>query len=148
MAIVDDILHRVDVCTVLESHAVQRAASAPHTDLRAAMARIEDLDLIADMPRWHQAHRQLHRAINEAGGNFVLAAMVDRMHREVESLFQRCAAETGPVFDERTRRVLQSRHRSVLTCIRGGLPDEGARCVRVHGQLLREQVIAALTLRV
>jgi len=148
VAIVDDILHRVDVCTVLESHAVQRAASAPRPDLRAAIALLDELDCIADLPRWHEAHRQLHRAINDAGGNIVLAAMVERMHHEVESLFQRGAAAGGPPFDAHTRCVLRSQHRSVLTCIRSGLPDAGARYVRVHGQLLREQVIAALTLRV
>jgi DNA-binding FadR family transcriptional regulator len=148
VAIVDDILHRVDVCTVLESHAVQRAASAPQTDLCAAMALLGELDRIADLPHWHQAHRQLHRAINDAGGNIVLAAMVERMHHEVESLFQRCGDADGPLFDAHTRCVLQSQHRSVLMCIRSGLPDAGARYVRVHGQLLREQVIAALTLRV
>ncbi len=146
MAIVDDILHRVDVCTVLESHAVYRAARLPGCDLRAAAALVADLDDDADPPHWHRQHTALHRSINDAAGNLVLAAMVERMHHEVEALYRRCAA--GPLFDAGGLRVLQSHHRALLTCVRGGLADESVRHVRVHAQLIREQVIAALTLRV
>jgi len=145
VAIVEEILHRVDVCTVLECRAVLRAASAGRGELRGPRLILAELDATADPREWDDLHLQLHRAINDESGNLVLAEMVEELQREVHWL---CREQREDLFTPHGRQLLQSHHRTVLACIEHGRADEGMRYTRAHAHLVRDQVIAALTLHV
>src|SRR5437588_1341457 len=78
--------HQFEVSSVIESHAVYRAALSATRDTQTARLILAGLDgVIAarDLDEWHRLDLQLHRTWNEQSGNDVLAAMAERKPREV-----------------------------------------------------------------
>jgi DNA-binding GntR family transcriptional regulator len=120
VAIVDDILHRVDVCTVLECHAVARAASLATSD-RARPGRCSRIWIWPrTRPEWNRL--RLHRCLNNASGNLVLASMVERMARN-QTLY---GAARRPVYDSFALRLLHAQHKNSWLH-RGGHAEMGSR---------------------
>jgi DNA-binding GntR family transcriptional regulator len=147
-SIIPDLLYRYEVCTVLEGHAVYRAALSTTCDLRTARALLACLNqvmLAADLGGWNRLHLEFHRALNDQSGNLVLAAMVERMHLELQALYLPYLSAADGL--ERLW-TLQSEHRKILSCIENRQAEEGMQHTRAHLAGLRDQVVAVLGGRV
>jgi DNA-binding GntR family transcriptional regulator len=144
-AVLRDVLYRFEVSTVLECHAVYRAALSPETDLRGARAALASHNLATltrNPAEWHRLDVQFHRTLDQQSGNAVLTAMIERTDRELEVLSQPyLRARTA---DPRTLRLLHAHHRQILACIEAGHAEQGMQHMRVHRNLVRDQLVAAL----
>jgi DNA-binding GntR family transcriptional regulator len=141
-----DVLHRFDVWAVLDCHAVYRAALSPRCDLapaRSVLAKLnQQVIAAADPGPWNGLELQLHHAIDQQGGNPVVAAMGMRLHVEWQAIWLRHVR--WPIHDLSSLWLLQSQHRQILRSIEAGQPEEGVRHTRAHHQRLREQLLRAL----
>jgi DNA-binding GntR family transcriptional regulator len=141
-ALVTEVLHRFEVWTVLECHAVARAARAPHRDTRALHALLPDLNrqvlAPSDPTEWQRLEARLHHAINELSGNPPLAEVVDGICSGLQALHARQVRRPGTLW------LLQCQHRTILSCIEAGQAEQGMRHTRAHLHLMRDQLVAAL----
>jgi len=144
-SVIPDLLYRFEVCAVLESHAVYRAALSPSRDLRATRSLLACLNqalLARDAWEWHRLHLEFHRALNDQSGNLVLAGMVERTHHELETVYL-------PYIDEPADSLsnlwsLQSEHRKILSCVERREATASVQHTRAHLAGLRDQVVAAV----
>ena len=146
-ALVADVLHRCEVWTLLECHAVRRIALAPSRDLRPVRAVFPELNqqVIApsQLAAWQRLERRVHHAIAELAGNPVLGAMVADVCDELERI---CTQHVPrPTHRPGTLWLLQSQHRKIVSCIEAGLADEAVLHTRAHLHLIRDQLVAALS---
>jgi DNA-binding GntR family transcriptional regulator len=145
-AVLREVLYRFEVSTVLECHAVYRAALSPDTDLRGARAALASHHpagaLARDPAAWHRLDVQFHRTLDEQSGNAILTAMIARTDRELEILSRPYLSARRA--DPRTLRLLHAHHRTILACIEAGQAEQGMQHMRVHRDLLRDQLVAAL----
>jgi DNA-binding GntR family transcriptional regulator len=145
-ALVADVLHRCELWTLLECHAVDRAARSANRDVRTVRAVFPELNQQVVAPSepadWQRLEHRLHRAITEQAGNALLAAMVQDVCAELESI---CAPHIRrPIHRPGTLWLLQCQHRKILSCIETGRADEAVLHTRAHLHLIRDQLLAAL----
>ena len=146
--LVTDVLHRCELWTLLECHAVSRAALSPRRDVRAAracvFAELNDHVLVPPEPAdWQHLELRLHRSIAEQAGNPLLATMLAEVAGELEDICSRHIR--GPIHRPGTLWLLQCQHRKVLSCIESGRADEAVLHTRAHLHLIRDQLVAALS---
>jgi DNA-binding GntR family transcriptional regulator len=139
-AVVRDVLHRCEVWTLLECHAVGRIALSPERDLRGVRAVFSELNqqvlAPSDPLEWQRLELRLHRAIADQAGNPLLGSMLADTCGELEWI--------RPVQRPGTLWLLQCQHRKILSCLEAGLADEAILHTRVHLHLIRDQLVAAL----
>jgi DNA-binding GntR family transcriptional regulator len=145
-SLVADLLHRFELWTVLECHAVSRAALAAHRDMGAVRAAFPELNqqLVPTVPaEWQRLELRLHRTITDQAGNPLLADMVERICSEFQAM---CAPHVPrPIRRPGTLWLLQCQHRKILSCIEAGQAEEGMLHTRAHLHLIRDQWLAALS---
>jgi DNA-binding GntR family transcriptional regulator len=143
---VADLLHRFELWTVLECHAVARAALAANRDLAAVRAVFPELNQQVLAPtggaEWQRLELRLHRSISEHAGNPLLADMVERICTELQTIYGRHVPR--PMRRPGTLWLLQCQHRKILSCIEAGQAEEGVLHTRAHLHLIRDQLLAAL----
>jgi DNA-binding FadR family transcriptional regulator len=145
-ALVADVLHRCELWTLLESHAVGRVALSPNRDMRPVRALFPELNqqvLAPSQPvHWQRLELRLHRAIAEQAGNPLLGSMVADVCGELQAICSRHIPR--PIHRPGTLWLLQCQHRKILSCIEAGLADEAILHTRAHLHLVRDQLVAAL----
>ena len=145
--LVADLLHRFELWTVLECHAVARAALATNRDMAAIRAVFPELNQQVLAPtgaaEWQRLELRLHRTITEHGGNPVLADVVERICSELQAISGRHVPRS--MRRPGTLWLLQCQHRKILSCIEAGQAEEGILHTRAHLHLIRDQLLAALT---
>jgi len=130
--------YRFEVCRVLETQAISRAAASATRDVgpaRSVLASLNQVMLAADAAEWHRLDVEFHRRLNDQSGNLVLAAAVERTHRELP----------GPGDQLETLWRLQADHRRILECVERGQADEAVRHTRAHLRAMHQSVVAALS---
>jgi DNA-binding GntR family transcriptional regulator len=146
-ALVADVLHRCELWTLLECHAVGQAARAAQRDLRPVRAVFPELNQQVLAPSnpatWHRLELQVHSAINRQAGNPLLAQLIDDNCRELQSIYARHLR--SPIHRPGTLWLLQCQHRKIVGCIEAGQADEAVLHARAHLHLMRDQLLAALT---
>jgi DNA-binding GntR family transcriptional regulator len=146
-ALVADVLHRCELWTLLECHAVRRVALSPSRDVRPVRAFFPELSQQVIAPgepaAWQRLEMRVHRAIAELAGNPVLGAMVADVCAELERICADYAPR--PIHRPGTLWLLQSQHRKIVSCIEAGLTDEAVLHTRAHLHLVRDQLVAALS---
>ncbi|MBV9322508.1 MAG: FCD domain-containing protein [Chloroflexi bacterium] len=133
-----DLLYTFELAGVLESHAVARAAAAAHHDLQAARGVFADLERAIEarhLSGWAALEIQLHRALNDQGGNLVLAAMAERTLRE--------GLTACPILPPDVLRALHAQHGEILRCVEAGDADAAMQYTHAHVLLLRDAVVGA-----
>jgi DNA-binding FadR family transcriptional regulator len=145
-ALVADVLHRCELWTLLETHAVGRVALSPNRDMRPVRALFPELNqqvLAPSQPvHWQRLELRLHRAIAEQAGNPLLGSMVADVCVELQAICSRHIPR--PIHRPGTLWLLQCQHRKILSCIEAGLADEAILHTRAHLHLVRDQLLAAL----
>jgi DNA-binding GntR family transcriptional regulator len=145
-SVIRDLLYRFEVCSVLECHAISRAAASTTRDVRkacAVLASMNEVMLAADAREWSRLDVAFHRALNEQSGNLVLAAAVEREHRDLQA---QCARYlSAPVDRLEGLWLLQSHHLKMLGCVKHGQPEEGVLQTRAHLRAMQDIVVTALT---
>jgi len=145
-SLVADLLHRFELWTVLECHAVSRAALAANRDMAAVRAVFPELNQQVLAPtgpaEWQRLELRLHCRITEQAGNPLLADMVERICRELQAMYGRHVPR--PMRRPGTLWLLQCQHRKILSCIEAGQAEEGMLHTRAHLHLIRDQLLAAL----
>ena len=146
-ALVADVLHRCELWTLLECHAVRRVALSQSRDLQPVRVVFPELNQQVIAPSepaaWQRLETGVHHAIAELAGNPVLGAMVADVCGELERI---CAEHVPrPIHRPGTRWLLQSQHRKIVSCIEAGLADEAVLHTRSHLHLIRDQLVAALS---
>jgi len=145
-ALVADVLHRCELWTLLECHAVGRAARSANRDVHTVRAVFPELNQQVVAPaapaEWQRLELRLHRAITAQAGNSRLSAMVQDVCGELESICSRHLRR--PIHRPGTLWLLQCQHRKILSCIEGGRADEAVLHTRAHLHLVRDQLLAAL----
>lgn len=129
-----DLLHTFELATALDAHAVSRAARASARDLTAARAAADDL--VRRSSAWAALELRFHRALNDQGGNPVLAALAERTLQE--------GLTACPILSREELSVLQSHHLEILRCVEAGQPEAAARHTRAHLLSLRDVLLSAL----
>jgi len=146
-ALVADVLHRCELWTLLECHAVSHAARSPHRDLRTVRSVFPELNglvLAPDTPAdWQHLEIGLHSAIAEQAGNPLLTTMLGEVGSELEAICSRHLRR--PIHRPGTLWLLQCQHRKILNCIEAGRADEAVLHTRAHLHLIRDQLVAALS---
>ena len=141
--IVRDILDRYQVREILECRAVFRAAELHARDLRPARELLGELNGVIAQPdrvEWNRSEIAFHRAVNNLGGNPVLAAMAEATHRDVQKHARGAVARAALRADRR----LQLDHHAILAAISAGDADEAVEHMRGHIRFLRDTLSAAL----
>jgi DNA-binding FadR family transcriptional regulator len=146
-ALVADVLHRCELWTLLECHAVRCVALAHSRDLRPVRTVFPELNRQVIAPSesaaWQRLEMRVHHAIAGLAGNPVLGAMVADVCGELERI---CAEHVPrPIHRPGTLWLLQSQHRKIVNCIESGLADEAVLHTRAHLHLIRDQLVAALS---
>ena len=146
-ALVADVVHRCEVWTVLECHAVSRAAVSPQRDMHRVRTVVPELNQQVLAPRapadWQHLELGLHRAIAEQAGNPLLAMMLAEVGAELEDICSRHIRR--PIHRPGTLWLLQCQHRKILSYIEAGRADDAVLHTRVHLHLIRDQLVAALS---
>src|SRR5713226_7202153 len=92
-ALVADVIHRCELWTLLECHAVGRAARSANRDVRTVRAVFPELNKQLVAPSapadWQRLELRLHRAITEQAGNALLSAMAQDVRGELEGVCAR-----------------------------------------------------------
>jgi DNA-binding GntR family transcriptional regulator len=132
------LLHTFELSSVLEAHAVSRAAASPERDLHLARAALDLLGQTleaGDRTRWPSLEIQFHRALNEQGGNLVLASLAERTLRD--------GLTACPILSPEVLRILRAHHREILRCVETSDAESAARQTRVHVLYLRDVLLGA-----
>jgi DNA-binding GntR family transcriptional regulator len=141
-ALVTDVLHRCELWTVLECHAVGKVALSPDRDLSAVRTTLPELNQQMLAPsasqEWQRLELRVHRAIADQARNPLLSKMVEEVCRGLETLWWRHTPRAGTLW------LLQCQHRKILSCIEAGRADEATLHTRAHLHLMRDQLVAAL----
>jgi DNA-binding FadR family transcriptional regulator len=145
--LVADVLHRCELWSLLECHAVRCVALARSRDLRPVRAVFPELNRQVIAPSqpaaWQRLEMRVHHALAELAGNPVLGVMVADVCGELERI---CAEHVPrPIHRPGTLWLLQSQHRKIVSCIEAGLADEAVLHTRAHLHLIRDQLVAALS---
>ena len=144
-SVIRDLLHRFEVCAILECDAIYRAATSATRDTRRArsvLASLNHVMLAPDPAAWNCLDVLFHRTLNDQSGNLVLAAAVEREHRD---LLARSAPYLSAPIDHLDRLwLLQSHHLKILGCVERGQPEEGVQHARAHLRCMQNIVVAAL----
>jgi DNA-binding FadR family transcriptional regulator len=142
--LVSSLVHRFELWTVLECHAVSHVATRDLRSIRGLVKQLNQHVLTpADPQEWQQLELSLHAAIAAQAGNPLLADMVQHLGSELQTI---CTSQRRwPTQRAGTLWLLQCQHRKILSCIEAGQPEEAVLHTRVHLHLLRDQVVAALS---
>jgi DNA-binding GntR family transcriptional regulator len=139
LASLTTVLHRFDLWTLLESHAVAVAAHARRRDLDPVRAVVPSPDHALATPSasadWPRLELRLHRAIGEQSGNPLLAETVERLCADLRPLTPR----PGTLW------LLHCQHRTILGCIEDRDAEQAVLHTRAHLRLIRDQLLAALS---
>lgn len=143
-----ELLHRFELWSVLECHAVSHLARRP-CDLHPVRTLLKQLNenlLEPTVPREYlHLESDLHRTIAEQAGNPLLANIVEQIGTEVETI---CHTDLKwPSRRPGTLWLLQCQHRKILSCLEAGQSDDAVRHTRAHLHLIRDQLLAALSQR-
>jgi len=144
--VVEDLLHRFDVWTLLECHAVSLAALSPTRDVRPLRSVFPELNRQVVAPRdavhWQRLELRLHRAIAEQSGNPLLGSLLEDLGTQIELV---CARHMPhPIHRPGTLWLLQCQHRNIVSCIEHGDAQQAVTQTRAHLHLIRDQLLAAL----
>ena len=139
------LFHTFELATLLEAHAVSRAAARPNRDLRAAYAALDSDASLSRDPRsahagrehtpnhraaWAERELAFHRALNDQGGNRVLSSLAERTLRDS---LRACPIVSGEVLS-----ILQAHHRAILRCVDANAADAAVQHTRAHLRYLRD----------
>ncbi|MBV8717179.1 MAG: FCD domain-containing protein [Chloroflexi bacterium] len=142
--LVTSLLHRFELWTVLECHAVSHVASR---DLRSIRTQVRQLnqEMLSpgDPQEWQQLELNLHAAIAAQAGNPLLATMVEHLGAELRAICE--DQQRWPTQRAGTLWLLQCQHRKILSCIEAGQAEDAVLHTRAHLHLLRDQLVAALS---
>jgi len=145
-ALAADVLQRCELWTLLECHAVGRAARSANRDVRTVRAVFPELNQHVVAPSapadWQRLELRLHHAITAQAGNSLLSAMVQDVCGQLESICSRHIRR--PIHRPGTLWLLQCQHRKILSCIEAGCADKAVLHTRAHLHLIRDQLLAAL----
>lgn len=127
---------------LLEVAATRRAAQnvrASFARARQILARMAEVAEREDQAEFNRLDVELHRAINDEGGNEVLADLAERVHLQIQSIRARAAVHLvgRPV-------VSHAEHLALLEALQRHDPDETERVIRLHVNGVRDKVLAAL----
>jgi DNA-binding FadR family transcriptional regulator len=146
--LVADVLHRCELWTLLECDAVGRVALSPNRDMHTVRNLFPELNQQVLAPsepaQWQRLELRLHCAIAEQASNPLLGAMLSEVCGELEAICSRHIPR--PIHRPGTLWLLQCQHRKILSCLEAGLADEAVLHTRTHLHLIRDQLVAALTL--
>jgi DNA-binding GntR family transcriptional regulator len=140
-----EILDLFEIREVLECRAARRAAVQPSRDVRGAeslIAAAAKQITQRDRVEWNRLEVAFHRAINDLSGNFELAELAERIHRNVQGLCVRCLRE--PIYGPEQLRLMQSHHQSILEAVRDGNAREAEARTRAHIRSIRDSIAAVL----
>jgi DNA-binding GntR family transcriptional regulator len=132
------LLHTFELASVLEAHAISRAAASPERDLHPARAALDVLGRTPEAEgrsQWASLEIQFHRALNEQGGNLVLASLAERTLRD--------GLTACPILSPEVLRILHAHHREILRCVETSDAETAARQTRVHVLYLRDLLLGA-----
>lgn len=145
-ALVDDVLHRCELWTLLECDAVGRVALSPDRDIRTVRSLFPELNQQVIAPsepaHWQRLELRLHCAIAEQASNPLLGVLLSEVCGDLETICSRHIPR--PIHRPGTLWLLQCQHRKILSCLEAGLADEAIRHTRTHLHLIRDQLVAAL----
>lgn len=143
-----ELLHRFELWSVLECHAVSHLAHRPR-DLPPVRTLISELNrqlLDPTVPgEYLHLESDLHRTIAEQAGNPLLANMLEQIGVELETI---CHPDVKwPSRRPGTLWLLQCQHRKILSCLEAGQSEDAVRHTRAHLNLIRDQLLVALSQR-
>jgi DNA-binding GntR family transcriptional regulator len=127
------LLHIFELAIVLEVHAVSRAAASQQRDLRPAHLSLADFSTAEQRAGWAAHELAFHRAVNDQGGNVVLASLAERTLRDG---LRACPILSGDVLS-----MLHAQHREILRCVEANAADAAAQHTRVHLLSLRNVLV-------
>lgn len=143
--VLEEVVHRLDVCSVLECHAVYRAALSPERDLRLARSLMVALGNALAAPNCAAFSRldvQFHAALTAQADNASMQTLIGSMRAEIAGLCPLRGRSPKP--SRQTLWLLHSQHRALLQAIENGEAESAMRCARSHLDLERAQFVAAL----
>ncbi|MBV9581072.1 MAG: FCD domain-containing protein [Chloroflexi bacterium] len=130
--------HTFELAAVLESHAVSRVAAAAMRDLLAARQALAELERAIDaghLAQWAALEIRVHRALDDQGGNLVLASMAERTLRD--------GLTACPILTPDVLRALHAQHHAILRCVAARDAEGAVRHTRAHLVSLRDALIGA-----
>ncbi len=92
-------------------------------------------------PTWDR-DLAFHRALNSIGPNAALAALAERIHRQIQTI--RAQAAIGMMLGPTIGAQLHDEHLAILAAVRRNDADEAERLVRAHIRAVRDRVLPAL----
>src|SRR5262249_42654395 len=129
--LVTSLLHRFELWTVLECHAVSHVASRDLRTIRGLVKQLNQHVLApADPVEWQQLELSLHAAVAAQAGNPLLADMVERLGVELQTICER--QQRWPKQRAGTLWLLQCQHRKILSCIEAGRAEDAVLHTRAH----------------
>jgi DNA-binding GntR family transcriptional regulator len=139
-----ELLHRFELWTVLECHAVSHLARRDLHPVRTLLDELNEHLLEPTGPgNYLRLESDLHRTVAEQAGNPLLARMIQQMAVELEGM---CRDDLEwPGRRPGTVWLLQCQHRKVLSCLEAGESEDAVRHTRAHLHLIRDQMLAALS---
>ena len=129
-----------DLRLVLEVEAVRLAAGRQDLPLGPVYGLLGELERLVDEDDavFAEVDVQLHRAINDLGGNRELAAEAERVHRRIQAARVR-ASVPGRL------RVAQDQHAEIVEALRHRDVGRAQEAVRRHIMSAKENVLGVLT---
>jgi DNA-binding GntR family transcriptional regulator len=137
-----EIEHLYEAREVVECRAVRRAAEAPTRDFSRVDALLAEAATVLDDPVQIQFMRldvELHRALNDIGGNKQIADLAERVHRQIQRVRVRCAVH----LQDRPR-VSHAEHEALVAAVRARQADRAEELSRAHIRGVRDAVMQAL----
>jgi DNA-binding FadR family transcriptional regulator len=136
------LLHRFELWTVLECHAVAQLSARDLHSLTGVLRPFRQHMLASvDPAEWQRLELRLHTSITRQAGNPLLAQTVEHIATELEAISTQQGSQ--PARRPGTLWLLQCQHRKILSCIEAGQTDDAVRHTRVHLHLMRDQLMAA-----
>jgi DNA-binding GntR family transcriptional regulator len=128
-----------DLRLVLEVEAVRLAASHADLELGSVYSLLGELEKLVDEgdAAFAEVDVQLHRAINDLGGNRELAAEAERVHRRIQAARVR-ASVPGRL------RAAQDQHAEIVEALRKRDPELAQEAVRQHITSAKANVLGFL----
>lgn len=137
-----EIEHLYEARELVECRAVRRAAEAPARDFSRVDALFDEASTVLDDPdqiRFNRLDVELHRALNDIGGNKQIADLAERVHRQIQRIRVRCAIHL-----QGRPRVSHAEHAAMVEAVRARQADRAEELARAHIQGVRDAVRRAL----
>jgi DNA-binding GntR family transcriptional regulator len=143
--VLQQVVHRLDVCSVLECHAIYRVALSPERDLRLARSLLVALGHALAAPNcadFDQLDVQFHAALTAQADNAPMLSLIGAMRAEIAGLCRHSGRSPKPSL--KTLWSFQCQHRALLQALEKGQAESAMRCARAHLEFERAQFVSAL----